>query len=107
MNRGETMTTAQTKVNVAIGLALAFIVLNVVDIVLTWQGLRLGAIELNFLMKHLIQLGFFSSVAFKLGIASGIAAIMLHRGSFNTLIVGVSLISFICIWNLNVITNLS
>jgi hypothetical protein len=101
------MTVAPTRTNVAIVLALAFIVLNVVDIVLTWHGLKLGAIELNFLMKDLVKLGFFSSLAFKLGIASSIAAIMLYRGSFNTLIIGVSLVGFICIWNLNVITNLS
>lgn len=101
------MIAAQTKVNIAIGLALAFIALNVVDILLTWQGLRLGAIELNFLMNSVLSLGFVSSVAFKLGIASGIAAIMLHRGQFAVLIIGVSLLSFVCIRNMMVIGHLS
>jgi len=98
---------AQTKVKIAIGLAIAFIALNIVDILLTWQGLQLGAIELNFFMNSVLSLGFFSSVAFKLGIASGIAAFMLHRGQFATLIIGVSLISFVCIRNGMVIGYLS
>ena len=101
------MITARTKVNIAIGLALVFIALNVVDILLTWQGLRLGAIELNFLINSVLSLGFVSSVAFKLGIASGIAAIMLHRGQFAVLIIGVSLLSFVCIRNMMVIGHLS
>jgi hydrogenase/urease accessory protein HupE len=101
------MIAVQTKVKIAIGLAIAFIALNLVDILLTWQGLQLGAIELNFFMNSVISLGFFSSVAFKLGIASGIAAIMLHRGQFVTLIIGVSLLSFVCIRNGMVIGNLS
>ena len=101
------MTAAKTKVTVAIGLAVAFIALNIVDILLTWQGLKLGAIELNFFMNSVLALGFFSSVAFKLGIASGIAAIMLHRGQFAILIIGVSLLSFVCIRNLMVIGQLS
>lgn len=101
------MIAARTKVNIAIGLALVFIALNVVDILLTWQGLRLGAIELNFLINSVLSLGFVSSVAFKLGIASGIAAIMLHRGQFAILIIGVSLLSFVCIRNMMVIGHLS
>ena len=101
------MITARTKVNIAIGLALVFIALNVVDILLTWQGMRLGAVELNFLMNSVLSLGFVSSVAFKLGIASGIAAIMLHRGQFAILIIGVSLLSFVCIRNMMVIGHLS
>ncbi len=101
------MIAAQTKVKIAIGLAIAFIALNIVDILLTWQGLQLGAIELNFFMNSVLSLGFFSSVAFKLGIASGIAAFMLHRGQFATLIIGVSLISFVCIRNGMVIGYLS
>jgi hypothetical protein len=98
---------AQTKVKIAIGLAIVFIALNIVDILLTWQGLQLGAIELNFFMNSVLSLGFFSSVAFKLGIASGIAAFMLHRGQFATLIIGVSLLSFVCIRNGMVIGYLS
>jgi hydrogenase/urease accessory protein HupE len=101
------MIAVQTKVKIAIGLAIAFIALNIVDILLTWQGLQLGAIELNFFMNSVLSLGFFSSVAFKLGIASGIAAIMLHRGQFATLIIGVSLLSFVCIRNGMVIGHLS
>lgn len=101
------MIAAETKVNVAIGLALTFIVLNVVDILLTWQGLQLGAIELNLFMSTVLGLGFFSSIALKLGIASAIAAIMLHRGQFAALIIGVSLLSFVCIRNVSIITSLS
>ena len=101
------MIAAQTKVNIAIGLAITFIVLNMADILLTWQGLQLGAIELNFFMNRVLELGFFSSVAFKLGVASGIAALMLHKGQFTALIIGVSLLSFICIRNTMVIGYLS
>jgi hypothetical protein len=101
------MIAARTKVNIAIGLAIAFIALNIVDILLTWQGLQLGAIELNFFISSVISLGFFSSVALKVGIASGIAAIMLHRGQFTMLIIGVSLLSFVCIRNMMVIGHLS
>ena len=101
------MLAAQTKVKVAIGMAIVFIALNVVDILLTWRGLQLGAVELNFLMQHVLALGFFSSVSFKLGVASGIAAVMLHKGQFNVLIVGVSLLSFVCIRNMMVIGQLS
>jgi hypothetical protein len=103
----EATVAAQTKVKVAIGLAIAFIALNIVDILLTWQGLQVGAIELNFFMHGVLSLGFFSSVAFKLGVASGIAAIMLHRGQFTVLIIGVSLLSFVCVRNLMVIGQLS
>lgn len=101
------MTADRTKVNIAIGLAIVFIVLNIVDVLLTWQGLELGAIELNFLMRSVIALGFFSSVAFKIGIASGIAAIMLHRGQFSLLVFGVGLLGFVCARNLIVIGQLS
>lgn len=101
------MTATTLKAKAAIGLAVAFIALNIVDILLTWQGLRLGAIELNFFMNSVLAMGFASSVALKLGLSSGIAAIMLHRGQFAVLIVGVSLLSFICVNNLNVIQQLS
>ena len=101
------MVEAQTKVKIASGLAITFIALNIVDILLTWQGLQLGAIELNFFMHGVLSLGFFSSVAFKLGIASGIAAIMLHKGQFTVLIMGVGLLSFVCIRNMMVIGQLS
>ena len=101
------MVAAQTKVKIAVGLAIAFVALNIVDILLTWQGLQLGAIELNFFMNSVLSLGFFSSVAFKVGIASGIAAVMLHKGQFAILIIGVSLLSFVCIRNMMVIGHLS
>ncbi len=97
----------ETKVKVAIGLALAFIVLNVADILLTWHSLRLGAIELNFIMSSVLQLGFFPSISFKLGISSGIAAIMLVRGQLSWLIIAVSMFSFICALNMITIVNLS
>jgi len=98
---------AAARAHIAVGLAMAFIVLNVVDILLTWQGLKVGAIELNFLMNNVLALGFSSSVAFKLGIASGLAALMLHRGQLAMLTVGVSLLTFICIRNFMVISQLS
>jgi len=101
------MTTADRRVNVAIGLALAFIVLNVADILLTWQGISLGASELNFFMNKVLKLGIFSSVAFKVGVSSGIAAIMLQKGQFTSLIIAVSFLSFVCIRNVIVIANLS
>ena len=101
------MVSVKSKATIAITLAIVFIVLNIVDILLTWQGLKLGAIELNFLMGMVLEGGFVSSIAFKLGIASGIAAIMLHKGQFTMLIVGVSLLSFVCIRNLAVIGQLS
>ncbi len=101
------MITARSRVKIAIGLAMAFVALNIVDILLTWRGLQLGAIELNFFMNSVLSLGFFSSVAFKVGIASGIAAVMLHKGQFTILIIGVSLLSFVCIRNMMVIGHLS
>ena len=101
------MIATQTKVNIAIGLAVSFIALNIADILLTWQGLQLGAIELNFLMNRVLAMGFFSSVAFKVGVASGLAALMLHKGHFTALIIGVSLLSFICVRNTMVIGYLS
>jgi hypothetical protein len=101
------MVSVKSRATIAITLAITFIVLNVVDILLTWQGLRLGAVELNFMMDMVLARGFLSSVAFKLGIASGIAAIMLHRGQFTVLVIGVGLLSFVCIRNLAVISQLS
>jgi len=101
------MISARFKANTAIYLALAFIILNVVDILLTWQGLKLGAIELNFLMGNVLAMGFASSIALKLGLASGLAAIMLHRGQFLVLVIGVGIISFVCIQNMMVIEQLS
>jgi hypothetical protein len=101
------MVNTKSRATIAVTLAITFIVLNVVDILLTWQGLKLGAIELNFLMDMVLERGFLSSIAFKLGIASGIAAIMLHKGQFAMLIVGVSLLSFVCVRNLAVIGQLS
>jgi hypothetical protein len=101
------MVNTKSRATIAVTLAITFIVLNVVDILLTWQGLKLGAIELNLLMDMVLERGFLSSIAFKLGIASGIAAIMLHKGQFTMLIVGVSLLSFVCVRNLAVIGQLS
>ena len=99
------MLTLERKVNVAIVLALAFVVLNVVDIMLTWQGINSGAVELNFFMNKVLGLGFVESVAFKLGISAGFAFIMLERGHFYGLIGAVSVLSAVCIWNLHVISN--
>ena len=101
------MITEVSKAKVATGLALVFIVLNVVDILLTWHALPLGAREVNFFMRDVLALGFVPSIAFKLGISSGIAALMLYRGQFRLLIVGVSLIGFICVWNSHIISGLS
>ena len=101
------MIVPETKVKVSIGLALTFIVLNVVDILLTWQGLQLGALELNFFISPVLALGFLPSISFKLGISSGIAAIMLHRGQFSCLIIAVSILSLVCILNIITITSLS
>ncbi|NOQ17879.1 MAG: hypothetical protein GQ507_01385 [Dehalococcoidales bacterium] len=98
--------TLERKVNIAIVLALAFIALNVIDILLTWRGLRLGAVELNFYMNKVLGLGFLESVAFKLGVSAGFAAIMLDRGQFAALIGAVSILSLVCIWNLHVISNI-
>ena len=100
------MITLERKVNIAIVLALVFIALNVVDIMLTWRGIALGAVELNFYMNKVLELGFFESVAFKLGVSAGFAAIMLDRGQFSALIAAVSVLSVVCIWNLHVISNI-
>ena len=106
LNGGGNTITPEAKVKVAIGLALGFIILNVADILLTWQCLRLGAIELNFIMSSVLQLGFFPSISFKLGISSGVAAIMLHRGQFSWLIIAVSMFSFVCALNIITLANL-
>jgi len=100
------MITLERKVNIAIVLALVFIALNVVDILLTWRGISLGAVELNFYMNKVLGLGFFESVAFKLGVSAGFAYIMLERGHFSALIGAVSVLSVVCIWNLHVISNI-
>ena len=100
------MMTLERKVNLAIVLALVFVALNVVDIMLTWRGIALGAVELNFYMKKVLELGFFQSVAFKLGVSAGFAAIMLNRGHFAGLVGAVSVLSVVCIWNLHVISNI-
>ena len=101
------MIAPMTKARIATGLALAFIVLNVLDILLTWQGLRLGAVELNFYMSKILGLGFFQSIAFKIGVSSGLVAFMLHKGQFNSLLAGVIIIALVCAWNVNVITSLA
>ena len=100
------MITLERKVNIAIVLALVFVALNVVDIMLTWRGIALGAVEINFYMNKVLELGFFESVAFKLGVSAGFAAIMLDRGQFFALIAAVSVLSVVCIWNLHVISNI-
>jgi len=98
--------TLERKVNAAIVLALAFIALNVVDILLTWKGISMGSIELNFFMGKVLNLGFFESIAFKLGISAGFAAIMLDRGHFSALVGAVGVMSAVCIWNFHVVSNL-
>ena len=107
LSRGGNKIALETKVKVAIGLALTFIVLNVVDILLTWQGLQLGAFELNFFISSVLALGFIPSICFKLGISSGIAALMLYRGQVSLLITAVSILSFICALNIITIAHLS
>ena len=97
--------TLERKVNVAIALALIFIALNIADILLTWQGISTGGAELNFFMRKVLALGFFESVAFKVGISAGFAAIMLHRGHFTALVGAVSLMSVVCIWNFHVVSS--
>ena len=101
------MIAPMTQARVAIWLAVAFIVLNVVDILLTWYGLSLGAAELNFYMSKVLGLGFFQSIAFKVGISSGIAAVMLNKGQFASLLAVVVIIALVCAWNFNVISNLA
>ena len=97
------MWAVETKVKVAVGLALAFIALNVVDILLTWHALHLGAIEAVPYMSKVLELGFWGSVSFKLGVSAGIAAIMLDRGQLGLLISIASIFCLICIWNLVII----
>lgn len=106
LSRGDNTIALETKVKVAIVLALTFIVLNVADILLTWQALQRGALELNFLMSSVLALGFFPSICFKLGISSGISAIMLYRGQFSYLIIAVSILSFVCALNIITIVKL-
>ena len=101
------MITPMTQARVATWLALAFIVMNVVDILLTWYGLRLGATELNFYMSKVLGLGFFQSIAFKVGISSSIVAVMLQKGQFTSLLAVVIIIALVCAWNFNVISNLA
>jgi hypothetical protein len=101
------MIAPMTKAKIAVGLALAFIVLNVLDILLTWYGLRIGAVELNFYMSKVLGLGFFQSIAFKVGVSSGLVAVMLQKGQFNSLLVGVIIIALVCAWNVNVIASLA
>jgi hypothetical protein len=101
------MITASSKAKIAIVLALVFVILNIVDILLTWQALPLGASEVNFVMRDVLALGYVPSIAFKLGISSGIAALMLYRGQFRLLVIGVSLVGFICLWNSHIISGLS
>jgi hypothetical protein len=100
------MITASSKAKIAIVLALVFVILNIVDILLTWQALPLGASEVNFVMRDVLALGYVPSIAFKLGISSGIAALMLYRGQFRLLVIGVSLVGFICLWNSHIISGL-
>lgn len=101
------MLTVETKVKVAIGLSFTFVSLSVVDILLTWQALQLGAVELNFYMGKVLALGFWESIAFKLGISCGITAVMLERGYFALLVLAATMASLICIWNFNVVASLS
>jgi hypothetical protein len=107
LNRGDNTIATETKVRVAVGLAFAFIVLNVSDILLTWQCLWLGAIEANLFIKPVLELGFFSSISFKLGSSSGIAAIMLHKGRLSWLVIAVIMFSFVCALNMITLANLS
>lgn len=101
------MLAVETKVKVAIGLSLAFVVLNVLDILLTWYALELGAVELGLYMGQVLGLGFWGSVLFKLGISAGIAAVLLDRGHLSLLIFVVGVLCLVCIWNLLMIAGLS
>ena len=107
LNRGDNSIATETKVKVAVGLAFAFIVLNVADILLTWQCLRLGGIEVNLFVKPVLELGFFSSISLKLGLSSGIVAFMLYKGRLTWLVIAVIMFSFVCALNMITLANLS
>ena len=104
MNKTGTLQTETTEVLRAESarlhaLAVAFILANVVDILLTQQLLSAGGVELNPVMQFVINSGFAQALVWKFAISAAVASVLAWRRKTTTLGVLTSVTVMVCIWN--------
>ena len=91
------------KTRIMITLAVAFVLLNIVDMVLTLRALEAGASELNPIMKAFIDMGFYNVIAVKVGIPAVIGLMMVLRRKLTSLAIVTTVLTGVCIWNTGVL----
>ncbi|MBA7690908.1 hypothetical protein ES703_99444 [subsurface metagenome] len=81
-------------------LVIAWLILNVLDIILTFIGLSMGGTELNPLLAGLSSLQF---VGFKIALTSLIGLWWLIKEEQRMAIIGCIMVTAVVIWNMGMI----
>jgi len=87
------------KKRILLVLAIAFVLFNLVDILLTWGILNRGGVEANPVMGLVIGMGFLESVMWKVALAVLFAAALVKLRKPTILTVLTTAVVGICIWN--------
>ena len=80
-------------------LAIVFILVNLLDILLTWGILSRGGIEVNPIMQFVTGLGFWQSVVSKVILSALIASVLVRFRRLAILATTTTATGGICIWN--------
>ena len=79
--------------------AFLFVLLNILDLVLTYSILGLGGLEMNPLMRAWIELGTPAAVSIKVGSSAVLAGLMCRLGQHTALKLGTIFMTGICLFN--------
>lgn len=80
-------------------LAIVFVLVNLLDILLTWGVLSRGGIEVNPVMQFVTGMGFWESVVSKVILSVLIASVLVRFRRLAILASVTTAIAGICIWN--------
>jgi len=80
-------------------LVIIFVLVNLLDILLTWGILSRGGIEVNPIMQFFTGMGFWESVVSKVILSALIASALVRFRRSATLAIITGAVAGICIWN--------
>ena len=84
-----------------VALGSSIVALNVLDLKMTWKGVhKLGAKEMNPMLKAFMELGYKPTLAFKLTFSICIATMFILRHNLLYLIIANCVFGWLCLWNL-------
>lgn len=79
--------------------AFLFVLLNILDLILTYYILGLGGLEMNPVMRAWMELGMPAAVSLKVGSSAVLAGILCRLGQHTALKLGTLFIAGVCLFN--------